>query len=148
MTKLQSNIKDFMLKAGQVVREKPSELTEEERILRVKLVMEETLEFAIAMGVTIFVSEDVFYFDKDSLDFELDGEQDLTEAADAIADLNYVVNGAACAMGVDMEPIDDEVHRSNMSKFIDGHRREDGKWVKGPSYTPANIAPIIEAQKS
>ena len=50
------------------------------------------------------------------------------------------------AYGIDMEPIHEEIQRSNMSKFIDGHLREDGKWVKGPSYSPADIKPIIEAQ--
>ena len=34
-----------------------------------------------------------------------------------------------------------------MSKFIDGYKREDGKWVKGPSYSPAQLAPIVEDQR-
>lgn len=34
-----------------------------------------------------------------------------------------------------------EVHRSNMSKFVDGKclRREDGKILKGPNYSPADM---------
>lgn len=154
MTKLQNNIRDFMLKAGQVVREKPSiELTEEERELRVKLILEEALEFAYAMGVKVearSVHAVNGIYSSDSLAFYISPTTpiNLVEAADAVADLNYVVNGSAVALGIDMEPIDEEVHASNMSKFIDGHRREDGKWVKGPSYRPANIKPLIEAQQN
>lgn len=74
---------------------------------------------------------------------ELYSADNIVEVADAIGDLLYVVLGAANAYGIDIEPIFNEIHRSNMSKFIDGHRREDGKWVKGPSYSPANLTPIL-----
>lgn len=73
---------------------------------------------------------------------------DVVEVADAIGDLLYVVLGAAVSCGIEIEPVFNEIHRSNMSKFIDGHRREDGKWVKGPSYSPANLAPILKEQQS
>lgn len=150
MTKLQTNIRDFMVKAGQIVREKPSELTKEEAELRVRLVFEEAFELANALGVSIHNGNRAFSendFAYQILDTCYD-QQDITLAADAIADLNYVVNGTAVAMGIDMEPIDEEVHDSNMSKFIDGYRREDGKWVKGPSYRPANIKALIEKQQN
>jgi predicted HAD superfamily Cof-like phosphohydrolase len=73
---------------------------------------------------------------------------DIVEAYDALLDLEVVTTGSAVAFGLDTEPGWQEVHRSNMSKFIDGHRREDGKWVKGPSYSPAKLAPIIEEMKN
>jgi predicted HAD superfamily Cof-like phosphohydrolase len=74
--------------------------------------------------------------------------KDMTLVADALGDLLYVVLGTANAYGLDMEPIFWEIHRSNLSKFIDGHRREDGKWVKGKSYSPANLGPIIKQQEA
>ena len=46
--------------------------------------------------------------------------------------------GAAVEMGVDLEPVFAEVHRSNMSK--DGGKDAGGKVLKGPSFTPPNIA--------
>ena len=70
-------------------------------------------------------------------------KEDIVLIADSIADSLVVVLGTAVACGIDIEPIFQEVMRSNMTKFIDGHRREDGKWIKGPSYTPANITPLI-----
>lgn len=71
---------------------------------------------------------------------------DIVEVADAIADMLVVVLGTAVAHGIDIQPIFDEVMDSNMTKFIDGHKDSGGKWIKGPSYTPANIKPLIEAQ--
>jgi predicted HAD superfamily Cof-like phosphohydrolase len=44
-----------------------------------------------------------------------------------------------------MEPVFQEVHRSNMSK-VGGYKREDGKWVKPPTYSPASLDKILEGQ--
>ncbi|GJL54660.1 MAG: hypothetical protein NPIRA02_17920 [Nitrospirales bacterium] len=71
--------------------------------------------------------------------------KDLPNIAKELADLLYVVYGTAVSCGIDMEPVFQEVHRSNMSK-IGGHKREDGKWVKPPTYSPADISPILTAQ--
>lgn len=74
--------------------------------------------------------------------------RDLVEIADAIGDALYVVLGTAVACGIEIAPAFDAIHESNMTKFIDGHRREDGKWIKGPSYKPVDLKPIIEEQLS
>lgn len=65
----------------------------------------------------------------------------------------YVVYGAAVTYGIDLEPIFDEIHRSNMSKlWPDGtvQKREDGKVLKPPTYSPADLEPILKnlAEKS
>jgi predicted HAD superfamily Cof-like phosphohydrolase len=70
---------------------------------------------------------------------------DLIETIDAMCDLMYVVLGAAVTFGIDLAPFFAEVHRSNMSK-VGGHKREDGKWVKPPTYSPANLAPTLAQQ--
>jgi|SRR5271165_4477122 len=121
MTKEQEQVKEWMKLAGQDCPEKPIEnLPDKVHNLRWDLISEE-------------------------MD-ELENACDLVAVADALGDLMYVILGYAVAHGIDLEPIFQEVHRSNMSKFIDGHRRENGKWIKGPSYSPANLQPIIEAQ--
>ncbi|MCA9471549.1 MAG: hypothetical protein MRJ96_08180 [Nitrospirales bacterium] len=71
--------------------------------------------------------------------------QNLPNIAKELADLLYVVYGTAVSCGIDMEPVFNEVHRSNMSK-VGGHKREDGKWVKPPTYSPADISPILSEQ--
>jgi predicted HAD superfamily Cof-like phosphohydrolase len=68
--------------------------------------------------------------------------EDLSSIAKEMADLLYVVYGTAVSYGIDMEPVFREVHRSNMTK-VGGYKREDGKWVKPATYSPARIEPIL-----
>lgn len=121
MQKAQRQIKAFMQLAQQATPMKPITPSLRLHDFRTNLIKEEAQEFADA--------------------------KDLVQAADAIGDLLYVTIGTAIAYGIDIDPIFQEIHRSNMSKFIDGRRREDGKWIKGPSYSPAKLKPIIEAQQ-
>jgi predicted HAD superfamily Cof-like phosphohydrolase len=81
---------------------------------------------------------------EDSVIFSIYKGMDLVEVADGCADLKVVTIGTEVACGIPSDKVWSEVHRSNMSKFIDGHKREDGKWVRGPAYSPANLQPILE----
>lgn len=123
MTKEQQQVKDFMVAAEQDCPSKPSVASDDIQRLRIDLIEEELNEL---MGAFV--------------------ENNEVKIADAIGDLLYVVIGTAVSCGIDMEPIFQEIHRSNMSKFIDGHKREDGKWIKGPSYSLANLKPILDEQ--
>lgn len=102
---------------------------------------------------------------------ELVAAYTITDYFDAILDLLYVVHGAAAAAGITAEQLEAgfaEVHRSNMSKMWTVEdvatwlphehdyrlerlepdlyivRRADGKVVKSPSYSPANLGKILE----
>ncbi len=140
---------EFMKKAGQ---ETPSALTipsESDRILRAKLVVEETFELIEkGLGVTISFKQEGFLpeaISPDIFHYEVTGDADPIEALDGAADLFWVgVAGTAIIFGADLQPVLDEVNSSNQSKFIDGYRREDGKWVKGPSYYPADIELVLK----
>lgn len=71
---------------------------------------------------------------------------DLVAIADALGDLDYVVNGAAIEYGIDLPKVTKEIHRSNMTKLGPEGKpiyREDGKILKGKDYEPPNIAPIL-----
>jgi len=73
--------------------------------------------------------------------------QDLTKIADAIADLLYVVYGTAVSYGIDMEPVFQEVHRSNMSKGDpEIVRASNGKILKSRNWTPPDLEPILKSQ--
>lgn len=75
---------------------------------------------------------------------------DLTAVADALGDLQYVLDGAACAFGIDLEPVIAEIHRTNMLKvWPDGttHKRSDGKIIKPPGWKPPELHPILQQQK-
>ncbi len=67
---------------------------------------------------------------------------DPVEMVDALCDLLYVVYGAACQLGVDLEPFFREVHRTNMEKRH-GYRRADGKWMKPNGWQPPRIAEML-----
>jgi predicted HAD superfamily Cof-like phosphohydrolase len=107
----------------EIAREsRPTIPDETTRALRVRLIQEEFDELQEALG-----------------------RRDPVAIAKELADLLYVVYGTAVSYGIDMEPVFREVHRSNMSK-VGGHKREDGKWVKPATYSPARLEPILVAQ--
>ncbi len=70
-------------------------------------------------------------------------DADLVEVADALADLLYVVYGTAVSFGIDIRPIFEEVHRSNVAK-AGGAKREDGKVLKPDGWQPPRIAPLLD----
>jgi predicted HAD superfamily Cof-like phosphohydrolase len=106
-----------------VVRRTPGLVDEGTRVLRERLIQEEFEELKEAMA-----------------------REDLVAIAKELADLLYVVYGTAVSYGIDMGPVFHEVHRSNMSK-IGGYKREDGKWMKPPTYSAASIEPILAEQQ-
>ena len=64
---------------------------------------------------------------------------DIIEVADALGDMLYILCGTIIEHGMHdiIEPVFDEIQKSNMSKLgEDGNPifREDGKVMKGPNY--------------
>ena len=94
-------------------------------------------------------------FDKNKLRFDLMAEEnneyinaannnDIIEVADALGDMLYILCGTIIEHGMQdiIEPIFDEIQKSNMSKLgLDGNPlyREDGKVLKGPNYVKPNF---------
>ena len=79
-----------------------------------------------------------------------DGARDTVEAADALADLVYVIYGMALETGIDLAAVLAEVQRSNMSKLgADGRPiyREDGKVLKGPGYFAPDVAEVLRHRR-
>jgi predicted HAD superfamily Cof-like phosphohydrolase len=73
---------------------------------------------------------------------EASASENIVGAADGLADLLYVTYGAALEWGIPIDEVFAEVHRSNLSKaWPDGtvHKREDGKILKPPTYSPADV---------
>jgi predicted HAD superfamily Cof-like phosphohydrolase len=116
----QAMVEAFHRMFGIVTNAAPTPVSDDTKQLRLRLIQEEFDELREALE-----------------------SDDLTAVAKELADLLYVVYGTAVSYGIDMGPVFREVHRSNMSK-VGGHKREDGKWVKPPTYSPALIGPILE----
>ena len=73
----------------------------------------------------------------------------LTEIADALGDMMYILCGTIIEHGLQhkIEAVFDEIQRSNMSKLEPEGQpiyREDGKVMKGPNYSKPNFSKILE----
>lgn len=126
MTEEQQMVREFHERFGAVANDRPTWCGSDTHRLRVALIDEELAEFRNA------------------------GEaHDLVEIADALADLLYVVYGAAVTYGIDLEPVFREIHASNMSKGKQAAgARPDGKILKGAGYVAPDVRSLIEAQSS
>jgi len=76
-------------------------------------------------------------------------ENNITEVADALGDMLYILCGTILEHGMQykIEDIFTEIHRSNMSKLDrDGKPiyRADGKVIKGPHYFKPDIKKILD----
>lgn len=116
---------------GHPINEKP---TKDLITLRFKLIEEEWKETADELAI-LHMQVDKFATDK---------AKTLTKArlTKELADMLYVIYGTAVSLGLPLEEAYKEVHRSNMSKLGENGevlRREDGKILKGPNYSEADI---------
>ena len=136
----QKKVLDFHTVFGLTIGRIPGIPSEKDVLLRDNLISEESKEFSDASK-----------------------DKNLTEIADALADILYVVYGAANTYGIDIDSVFNEVHRSNMSKTWNSEEKEeytapveleffevtgnrfvakrksDGKIIKSPSYSAADI---------
>lgn len=119
MSNFYNDVKEFHKAFGQRVGQTPA-IPEDigERELRMNLLEEEFNEY-----------------------LQAEAESNIIEIADALADIVYIACGTAVSYGIPLDKVFEEVHRSNMSKLVDGKPiyREDGKVLKGKNYTPPNI---------
>lgn len=67
------------------------------------------------------------------------------EALKELADLVYVCYQLAGAVGWDLDEAMRRVHKSNLSKLVDGKpvKRLDGKILKGPGYEPPVLIDLV-----
>lgn len=181
----QQLVKDNMRNMLQATPQVPTIPSDDVLILRATLIMEETLETIAGLGVTLRIMDSdrqhagwcMEVCKAANLEFKRDKPINIFEVVDGLADLDYVGPcGTAVAFGVDLDPIFQEVHRSNMTKcwtdeelgsldpkeYQIGFRihaapvpQGDHKWVvldalgkyiKSPSYSPANIRDVLALQ--
>ena len=153
MSRASEQIKEFHDKFGLPNRAEPNWPPKKERKFRKRLIEEESAEAFEAMKE----------------------EKSIQHVAKELADILYVVYGAACHYGIDLDATFDAVHASNMTKLwackrcggsgyawdgqsagdicaeCDGdgkvvRYRDDGKVLKPDTYTPADLSFIEEPQ--
>ena len=120
------HVEDFHNAFGESNASSPQLLNEDTFMLRHDLMAEENKEYLDACW-----------------------EGDIIGIADALGDQLYILCGTILKHGLQDKIVEvfNEIQRSNMSKLgEDGKpiRREDGKILKGPGYTPPNIGEILK----
>lgn len=115
----QEKVETFMEKIGDVVETTPVIGDVPSGVRRQKLMEEELMEYGTALR-----------------------KGDLIGIADGLGDLIYTVLGTAAHHGINLEPIFEEIHRSNMTKDRD-HSLGYKLCRKGEGYTPPNLAPLL-----
>ena len=132
--KIRDQVKEFHEAFGVPCVDKPCVPEDATVTLRLKLIAEEFCELLEACGCkTGALKEDIY----DHIELREDG-LNLEEFADACGDLDYVVEGARLAFGIDGEPIAAAIHAANMAK-LGGPIRSDGKRLKPPGWSPPDI---------
>lgn len=135
---------------GHPVREVPTEIpTANEALLTLALIEEEYMELVEALFPNHAAKHESTIVDIIRNSVPGPGETydpDLVAAADAVADLDVVVNGAGLRMGLPMKELAREVSESNMSKLgADGAPiyDENGKIAKGPNFRQPDIEAVL-----
>ena len=115
------DVREFMLKFGQLVHLAPVHLTKRKLGERSEFLQEELDEFKAAVET-----------------------QDLSAMADALIDLVYVAKGTAIMLGLPWEALWADVHRANMAK-VRGvtHRGHAVDCKKPEGWAPPQTLPIL-----
>lgn len=149
-------VEEFHRAFGREIPQRPTLSTEDVRVMRVHLIAEELAELCQALRMDLRLTVECAYADDEKGDsvelaawqnIDRYGQPDVVEAADALADLDYVVSGGFLDFGLPANELVADVHRSNMSKLDENGKpilRGDGKILKGPNYSPPDLRSIIE----
>ena len=119
------DVREWLAAAGFRVADRPTlDVPRKERELACALIEEEAREFRDAVEAS-----------------------DLIEIADAIADLIWVTLEAAATFGIPVEPVFEEVRRSNWTKIETPERvvNSAGKLVGGRGFSPPELLPVLAA---
>lgn len=130
--------------------ETPNLRDPETRLLRARLIFEETKELLYELGFTVSILYDGQALEKAPAKMSvglasIEVEFDLEKIAKESADLKVVTYGTDCALGIDSDVAFRAVNDSNMSKIgPNGEvvKRDDGKILKGPHYREADMSVI------
>ena len=128
MSTLESQVRQFNKTYGKAMSLVPRLPTEAEGTLLNNLIHEELMET------------------NEELDRAAQGEPCLPELAKELTDILYATAQQMALLGLPIDALLQEVHRSNMSKLgADGQPiyREDGKVLKGPNYSEPNITKVL-----
>ena len=142
---LQDQVREFNVEvAGLTLPKTPCVPSDNDLRLRTRLVLEEAFEMLGSIFGDVPALDEAWYKLEPML-ATAPLRVDLVELTDALADIDYVVEGFRQVCGIDGRPIAAEVHRTNYAKKA-GPVRADGKKGKPPGWTPPDIAGELRKQ--
>lgn len=142
---VQTQVRHFRRAMGFALPDSPQLIEEKKERLAVELVAEEALELVAACyRATWFVAALWWvlrlFIRRAAVDV------DLVAAADACADVDYVVEGWRLGHGIDGRPIARAVQIANMAKAGGPIHPVTGKRLKPPGWTPPDIEQELRIQ--
>lgn len=139
--KLHEQVRDFHAAIGVERPDVPTVPSDDVVRLRLRLIAEEFLEL---LEASLFVR-----IDRSGVMGTIDTVEvrvDLPELADALADLDYVIEGTRDTFGIDGGPIAAAVHEANMAKVAEPRRYLNGKLQKPEGWRPPDIEGALKGQ--
>lgn len=139
MTTLQEQVAEFHRTFDHPIASSPTIPADERVRLRMRIITEEFFE----MMEAVYGRIDKPYWESlvaevDDLIDQSTPDVDLSKLADALGDIDYVVEGCRLEFGIDGKPIADAIHAANMAK-VGGGKRADGKHQKPEGWQPPDI---------
>lgn len=135
--------------AKQAIPDRVAQITDDARILRARLIMEEALETCYK-GLGVTVKAECMGLDISCLEFAVTQQLDVEETIDGCCDTIYVCIGTLMALGIPDLPHLKHVCERNDAKSPGGVSQTDstGKVVKPEGWTPPNHEQLIEQSPS
>lgn len=143
----------FQEAAGQVIPDEMGIPDLATRQLRARLTLEEALETIEALGIKATLNG--VEITNQGKDIILEDNPDVTPDVASIVkeclDCQVIATGTMLSLGVfETEDLQLEVDVNNLVKFRkdkDGHKREDGKWVKPSDHPAARIQLLLDINR-
>ena len=120
------HVREFTAGAGQPVPDRPSPMTDEETKFITKMIIDETLELLATimppaaaketMKAMVDVAKDVPQERYEHADEQRNAMDKAAAQADALVDIYYYSQNAACKKGINLSAIFGLVHAANMAK--------------------------------
>jgi len=123
-------VRKFLTQMGVSLPVAPTPLSEHEARHTASMLLEEALEYVESCGYMLVSASGDAISPKNIMLQSTGQKMSMTEAADALADIDFAVNGNALRLGMVLEPIRHIVADDNLKKFDGGHRDANGKWIK------------------
>ena len=116
-----------------------------------EMVLEFHRKYAVHISTSTNIDNELVRFRFNLIDEEFWGlseafkNKNVIATADALGDLVYVTYGTAISLGINLDKVLEEIHRSNMTKYLpeDADPNVPHKIQKGSDYSPPNLEPIL-----